>query len=74
MKMWKTQSLGSGRLMEFTPLARHIGYNSEAHTENFSMTSSGKCKQKINAKSTLGSSCMNHGYCANCFHLAADEE
>jgi hypothetical protein len=52
----RLKSLGSGWLMEFTPLARHIGYNSEVHTGNFSMTSSGRCKQKTNAKSTPGSS------------------
>jgi hypothetical protein len=56
--MCKTQSLGSEQLMEFAPLAQHIGYNSEVHIGNFSITSSGRRKRKTNAKSRLGSSCM----------------
>ena len=55
--MCKTQSLGSGRLMVFTPLARHIKYNSVAHIEHFSMISSGRHMRKINARYTPGSSC-----------------
>jgi len=46
-----------GRLMVFTPLARHIEYNSMAHIEHFSMISSGRHMRKINARYTPGSSC-----------------
>jgi hypothetical protein len=49
----KTPLHGNGRLTESTPLARLIGYSSGVAIEDSNMTSSGRPKQKINAKFTL---------------------